>query len=175
MSPKRIDDTTPPLITFTSPANGAVYVIGQPVVADYSCSGLSAVATCAGPVPPGGTIDTSTPGTYVFTVNATDTRGNRSTASAAYSVIDVPRIESIPNELPSTDWNRLPFTTGNGLSIGEMPFFGSPSRKVWPKSTLNGFLVVWEYPVWSGANDVAFSVSKYMPYPPLKTVFSLML
>jgi hypothetical protein len=77
-------DVTPPTVTITTPADGAVFTVGQVVPADYDCAdeaGGSGRATCAGPVADGDPIDTSL-GTHTFTVNATDVAGNPGGASA---------------------------------------------------------------------------------------------
>jgi hypothetical protein len=96
------NDTTPPAITITTPPEGATYAPGQAVPADYVCSdaGVDFITTlannsghsldefletfstighvdlghpaCDGPVASGANIDTATPGTHSFTVNARD-------------------------------------------------------------------------------------------------------
>jgi hypothetical protein len=83
-------DTTPPDITITTPADGAVYTLGQTVNADYSCDdevGGSGVASCVGDVANGEPIDTSTVGAKTFTVNAEDNAGNQSSLTHDYSVV----------------------------------------------------------------------------------------
>jgi hypothetical protein len=80
-------DNTPPTITITTPANGAAYILQQPVTASYDCvDPLSGVATCVGTVPNGAAIDTGSIGSKTFVVNATDNVGNASSKSAAYNV-----------------------------------------------------------------------------------------
>jgi hypothetical protein len=80
-------DTTPPDITITTPADGATYLLNQVVNADYSCVDLeSPVTQCAGPVPSGDAIDTSTVGQHTFIVNAASA-GGPSTLTNTYSVI----------------------------------------------------------------------------------------
>jgi hypothetical protein len=79
-------DLTPPTVTITAPANGAVYTTGQVVLADYDCTdeaGGSGIATCDGPVADGDPIDTSL-GTHTFTVAATDVAGNPGAATSTY-------------------------------------------------------------------------------------------
>ena len=82
-------DTTPPAITLGTPIDGAQFSLGQNVAASYSCTdaGGSGLASCDGPVLSGDAIDTSTPGVHVFNVNAADTAGNISSASATYEVL----------------------------------------------------------------------------------------
>jgi hypothetical protein len=74
----------PPTATLTTPANGATYTQGQSVKAAYSCGAPPAPATlaaCVGAaadgtaVANGAAIDTSTPGSYTFTVTATANDG----------------------------------------------------------------------------------------------------
>ena len=66
-------DTTHPTITIATPADHAVYSVGQAVVASYSCADDSAVADCSGHLADGAAIDTSTAG-------ATRSRSPRTTA-----------------------------------------------------------------------------------------------
>jgi hypothetical protein len=84
-------DTTPPTVTITTPADGAVFAVGDEVLADYGCvdePGGSGVDACHGPVPAGSPIDTSL-GVHTFTVHASDVAGNLATASTTYEVVDV--------------------------------------------------------------------------------------
>jgi hypothetical protein len=84
-----VADRAAPQITLTSPADGAVYSLGQQVVADYSCAdqpGGSGVATCAGTVPNGVKVDTDSFGPHTFEVRATDGAGNAAVRSVTYSV-----------------------------------------------------------------------------------------
>ena len=73
----------------SSPAD-TTYTVGQSVTADYGCTdeaGGSGVASCGGPVPPGAAINTSTPGTFGFTVTGTDNAGNTASATRIYTVV----------------------------------------------------------------------------------------
>ena len=85
-----VADTSAPTITVTSPAEGAVYKLGQRVLADYSCMDEpngSGVASCQGSVPDGAVLDTSRVGANTFEVSTTDNAGNRASRSVAYSVV----------------------------------------------------------------------------------------
>jgi hypothetical protein len=85
-----VADTTAPAITLTTPTQGAVYTLGQPVLADYSCADEangSGVATCQGSVADGAALDTSRVGVKTFEVSTTDNAGNRGTTSVTYSVV----------------------------------------------------------------------------------------
>jgi hypothetical protein len=79
-------DRKAPSIAITVPAGGT-YAVHQVVAASYTCAdGGSGVATCAGPVPLGGALDTATPGTKTFAVEARDAVGNAGRASSDYEV-----------------------------------------------------------------------------------------
>jgi alpha-tubulin suppressor-like RCC1 family protein len=82
-------------VTIASPADGAIYTPGQEVVASYTCSSANAIASCIGLVPSGAALDTSTAGTFAFTVNAADSVGNVSSASVSYTVAGEPTITII--------------------------------------------------------------------------------
>jgi hypothetical protein len=83
-------DVTAPSITITGPAEGATYSLNQTATATYSCAdeaGGSGLATCTGTVASGAALSTSTAGPHTFTVNATDTAGNPSSATRTYTVL----------------------------------------------------------------------------------------
>jgi hypothetical protein len=67
-------------------------VIRQVVTASFNCSDPSGVSSCLGTAANGADIETSSQGPHTFVVNGTDTRGNVSTASVTYTVIEPPRI-----------------------------------------------------------------------------------
>ncbi|MDD1651078.1 MAG: PxKF domain-containing protein, partial [Methylococcaceae bacterium] len=130
-------DTTPPTITLTTPAEGAVYLLGQTVNADYACqdeSGGSGLASCVGDVPNGSPIDTGSIGVKTFTVNAADNAGNTASVTHTYRVIynftgftspvDNPSVmntakagQSIPLKWRITDANGNPVTNLTGVSV----------------------------------------------------------
>jgi hypothetical protein len=87
----RVVDTTAPGIVVTTPASGAVYGLGEHVVADYACAdeaGGSGLDTCEGTVADGAAVDTSSVGEKTFTVEATDNAGNPASKSVKYTVVD---------------------------------------------------------------------------------------
>ena len=84
-----VADRTAPSITLTSPAEGALYTLGELVNADYSCADEpngSGVATCQGSVADGAALDTSAAGAKTFEVSATDNAGNHASKSVSYNV-----------------------------------------------------------------------------------------
>jgi hypothetical protein len=81
--------TTPPTVTVTSPAQGAVLASGQAVPADFECtSPLFPVSSCVGTVADGAPLDTTTVGARTFTVTATDQAGHTTTVTRSYTVVD---------------------------------------------------------------------------------------
>jgi hypothetical protein len=78
--------TIAPAVTITTPAS-INYAFDQQVLAGYACAdAASGVTSCAGPVPSGSPIDTSTEGTHTFAVNAVDAAGNVATKTVTYTV-----------------------------------------------------------------------------------------
>jgi hypothetical protein len=83
-------DVTAPTISLNAPLDGAVYLLDEEVLADYECADEplgSGLASCAGDVPDGEAIDTSSVGAHEFTVEAADAAGNSASAASAYRVI----------------------------------------------------------------------------------------
>jgi hypothetical protein len=85
-----VRDRMAPTITFTAPADGAVYTAGQlPPSVAYSCDdgrGGSGVALCDGDTPVGAALDDAI-GLHEFTVRTSDNDGNTATATARYTVV----------------------------------------------------------------------------------------
>jgi hypothetical protein len=81
-------DAIEPTADVVIPADASAFAQDQVVEADYGCTdaGGSTLQTCDGPVPPGGAVDTSTPGLHEFTVTATDGAGNTTTVTHTYEV-----------------------------------------------------------------------------------------
>jgi Tol biopolymer transport system component len=81
-------DTTPPVITISTPMEGAIYTLGQTVPASWSVTDdKSGIASSSGSVPSGSAIETATVGSKTFTVTATDNAGNTNTVTRHYSVV----------------------------------------------------------------------------------------
>ena len=110
----RVPDRIPPVVSLAMPADGATYDQGDTVVADYSCTdrGGSTLRTCAGPVLPGQTIDTTTPGLHTFAVSARDGADNVVTESRSYTVRASYQADSSIRALPDGAW------VGSGLRGG---------------------------------------------------------
>ncbi len=79
----------PPTVDLRTPADGAQFDQGTEVAADYSCAdeGGSGLTSCTGDVADGAALDTSTPGTFSFTVIARDGAGNETTVTHGYTVV----------------------------------------------------------------------------------------
>ena len=116
-----VEDTTPPTITITSPADGAVYTVGQAVTADYSCADdSSGVATCAGPVASGGPVDTASAGPKTFTVDATDVAGNPASLTHSYTVQKASQsitFAPLPNRIYGDPPFAVAATASSGLPV----------------------------------------------------------
>jgi streptogramin lyase len=84
-----VTDSTSPTIDLVSPADGASFMVGDSVTADYSCAdaGGSGLTSCKGSVPSGTPIDTSSAGPHDFTITATDGVGNGASVTHSYTVI----------------------------------------------------------------------------------------
>ncbi len=84
-------DQTKPTITLTTPAGGAVYEMGEHVLADYSCADEpngSGLDSCVGSVADGAAVDTDSLGDKTFKVTAKDKAGNSASETVSYTVVD---------------------------------------------------------------------------------------
>jgi subtilase family serine protease len=81
----------PPAIAVNGVAPGAVYLQGQALSAQVNCSTSAPVTitTCSAP----GRVDTSSTGTYSFSVTATDSNGVSTTDTISYTVVAAPSVE----------------------------------------------------------------------------------
>ena len=75
-----------PTIEVLSPQQGAFYGTGKPLTAQYVCSSPAGIETCTGTVANGAAVDTSKPGTFTFSVTATDAAGHSTTVQRTYTV-----------------------------------------------------------------------------------------
>lgn len=96
-------DWVAPFITLNAP-NRSLYTLNEPLTASFSCSevGTSGLASCDGTLPSGSTIDTSTPGTFTFTVTTTDNLGNHRSVTQAYDVTAGDISTSVPPDASAT-------------------------------------------------------------------------
>jgi hypothetical protein len=86
-----------PTASVSSPADGAVYALGQAVQSSFSCSegaGGPGISSCTDQDgrPSGASVDTSTPGARTFTVTARSADGRSSSSSVSYKVAAPPVI-----------------------------------------------------------------------------------
>ena len=117
-------DTTGPTINLVTPAENAAYTLGQPVNASYACSDeASAVVECAGTVANGTAVNTSTPGTYTFTVNARDAANNTSTLARTFTVS---QSTTDPGDVGGTAPATLQLTLGQAAAFS--PFLPGQAR-----------------------------------------------
>ena len=80
-----VRDTTAPTITIGDP--GGSYALNAVVKVSFSCSdSASGVASCTGTLASGAPINTSTAGTFSFSVMAVDVAGNSTTKTVSYTV-----------------------------------------------------------------------------------------
>ncbi len=112
-------DTTDPTVEITTPADGTTYALNEDVKADYTCAdeeGGSGLASCAGPVNSGQSIDTSTVGPKSFEVVATDNEGNTATATNTYEVVAPPSDVTPPAITITTPEDDAEYKLGQDLA-----------------------------------------------------------
>ena len=85
-------DSTPPVVTLSTPANGVSYTVDDVVIVDYACSDAqSGIESCVGTLADGATLDTSTAGTgFSFTVTGTNGSALVTVVTHTYEVVAVP-------------------------------------------------------------------------------------
>jgi hypothetical protein len=126
-----IADTTPPVITITTPADGATYLINEMVTVDFTVTdNETGIATQSSTLPNGSLIDTTSTGSYSFTVGATDNAGNSNSVTNNYTVAYPPA-----NIDPDADgsqyawgenvgWINFAPSTGPGVAVTDTAVYG---------------------------------------------------
>lgn len=104
-------DRKAPTIAIEGPEEKATVPQGAVLLAHYTCSDVgSGLAACEGSTANGQPLDTSTLGTHVLSVTATDAAGNRTVATAAYTVVLSGRVDLASSENPSVSGAKVSFT-----------------------------------------------------------------
>jgi WD40-like Beta Propeller Repeat len=85
----------PPLLTLTSPADGALYPLNASIQTDYSCNDQSGegISSCLGDQLVGTALDTSQLGSHTFTVTGVDNAGHNSSKTVTYKVVGPPLVQ----------------------------------------------------------------------------------
>ena len=89
----------PPSALIRSPTDNQTFELDQQVATSFSCSegtggpGLASCTDSNGAAAPAGALDTSTPGTFTYTVTARSSDGETGTASITYAVAAPPSVQ----------------------------------------------------------------------------------
>jgi hypothetical protein len=115
-------DTTPPQIYIDVPRQGGSYTHDAQVTTRYACidsSNGSGTVECNGPVVSDSKLNTSEPGTYIFSVTARDAVGNQSTAEVSYTIVK--RIPNVFWQTPSAILYGMPLSGMQLNAMGDVP------------------------------------------------------
>lgn len=97
LDPITATDAKTPIIN--SPVDGSTVALGSEVLANYSCPGIPpefvSFTTCAGTLPLGAPIDTSSLGVKTFTVTSQSIAGDLGTKTVSYTVGEAPAPPSV--------------------------------------------------------------------------------
>jgi hypothetical protein len=140
-------DLVNPTVTFTSPtADGLTFTQGRPVPLSFTCADEnSGVASCVGSQALGSNLNTSTPGTFTYSVTATDNAGNTNTVTRSYTVIPATNVNGgVNGDVPAT----LALTLGSAAQFGSF----TPGKS-------QDYLASTTAVVTSSAGDAALSVA----------------
>ena len=120
VAPATVVDVVDPVVTVTSPVNGAAYAYGESVTPEFGCSdrGGSSLHTCSGPA-----VDTRVAGRHTYQVKGIDGDGNTTTVTRSYTVAPAPF--SRPDLLiraPGKQWigNNVYFAAGTRLAVQKL-------------------------------------------------------
>ena len=111
-----------PMASITTPADGAVYALGQQVSSSFTCADVSGgpgISSCVDQNgnPSGSPVDTSTLGSHTFTVTATNSDGLVGQQSVAYTVAKASQAIAFTSSPPSPavfGGSYAPAATGGG-------------------------------------------------------------
>lgn len=123
-------DKTPPVITISSPADGEIYFINDPVVAGFTVSdAFSGISSLVSTVPEGVFVDTSTRGGHTFTVSTMDLAGNSASVTHSYTVVVMGNVNSDNTGSSyaygeNSGWINLAPSGGSGMGINDSVIVG---------------------------------------------------
>ena len=82
-----VTNTEPPIVDILVPAEDAVYHVGEEIPAQWTATSIAGLRTVRATADPGHLLDTSRPGTFQFTVTATDVTGLTTVAATSWRTI----------------------------------------------------------------------------------------
>ncbi len=133
-------DLSAPAVTITTPADGAVYSVGEEVLAEYSCSYDGEPIACTAPIAAGDPIPTETPGDYTFRVVALAPNGNSTAVEHAYRVAEPAEDPLAPYALAALDsivLNQAVAVTAGDVAVANAAV-GQPSILLKRNSSVSG-------------------------------------
>ena len=114
-----VTDEAPPVVTISSPVDGALVLVGATLEADYACADEedgSGLSSCEGDVADGAMLDTATLGSHTLTVEAVDAAGNVGWGAAGFMV--VAGVKGALAPLPSVTTVKAGAAVQVGLDLG---------------------------------------------------------